>query len=195
MPTQPSFATQSTTLNQPDPQQVQMDLLAKYQAVYADYAAGVTKLEQETAHISAKNYTHRQRFYWLPLNKFSEQLQSQYQINGYQLAQIVSQGLDEDWPTKDSKDDASVQRMFRRIGTEQVLAARHEQAVANMACLDAMCNSIIAAGTAGNMAAAGARRGVGVRSGGIMAPIFTGPGGWRSYTQGQVRLGQPIIKN
>jgi hypothetical protein len=174
-----------------------MDLLAKYQAVYADYAAGVTKLEQETAHISAKNYTHRQRFYWLPLNKFSEQLQSQYQINGYELAQIVSQGLDEEWPTKESKDSASVQRMFRRIGTEQVLAARHEQAVANMDCLDALCNSIIAAGTAagtvGNRAAAGARVGVGVRSGGIMPPIFTGPGGWQSYMRGDVRLGQPTI--
>jgi len=86
MPTQPTFSAQSMMPKQPDPKQVQMDLLAKYQAVYADYAAGVTKLEQATAHISAKDYTHRQRFYWLPLNKFSEQLQSQYQINGYQWA-------------------------------------------------------------------------------------------------------------
>jgi hypothetical protein len=197
MPTQPMFSAQSITPVQPDPKQVQMDLLAKYQAVYADYAAGVTKLEQETAHISAKNYTHRQRFYWLPLNKFSEQLQSQYQINGYQLAQIVTQGLEEEWPTKDSKDSASVTRMFRRISAEQRMAARHAEAQADMACLDALCNSIIAAataaGTAGNRAAAGVRIGGGVRSGGIMPPIFTGPGGWHSYMHGDVRLGSPTM--
>lgn len=87
--------------------------------------------------------------------------------------------------------------MFRRISTEQMLAARHVQAVVNMACLDALCDSIMAAGTAagtaGNRAAAGTRIGVGVHSGGIMPPIFTGPGGWQSYMQGDVRLGQPTI--
>ncbi len=166
MPTQPTFSTQSMTLKQPDPKQVQMDLLAKYQAVYADYAAGVTKLEQETAHISAKNYTHRQRFYWLPLNKFSEQLQSQYQINGYQLAQIVSQGLEEEWPTKDSKDSRLGHTGVPPHQHEQRMAPRHAEAQANMVCLDA-CPSVLiaagtAAGTAGNQVAAGARIGGGV---------------------------------
>ncbi len=195
MPTQPTFSAQSMMPKHPDPKQVQMDLLAKYQAVYADYAAGVTKLERETAHISAKDYTHRQRFYWLPLNKFSEQLQSQYQINGYQLAQIVNQGLEEGWPTQSTQDSASVTRMFRRIGTEQMLAARHAEASANMACLDALVDSIIAAGTAAGTAGnqGPVAIGGGVRAGGIMPPIFTGPGGWRSYMRGDVRLGSPII--
>ena len=150
MPIQQPFVQPLT--QQPDLRQAQIDLLTKYQGVYADYAAGVTKLEQETTHLAAKNYTHRQRFYWLPLNKFSEQLQSQFQINGYQLAQIVTQGLAEAWPTQSTRNAASVTRMFRRIRAEQKLAARHAEAVYSMACLDALCNSIIAAGTAAGTA-------------------------------------------
>jgi hypothetical protein len=158
-----------------DPQQAQAELLAKYQAIYADYAAAVGKLEQETAHIRAKDTRHRKQFYWIPLEKFGQELQARHQITSYQLAEIVNQGQQENWPTQSTKDGAAVARMFRRIRTEQALIVRHAQAREDMAMLDALVNAMIqqatAAGTATNRAMAGAGRAA-LTAPGPPAPAF-----------------------
>jgi hypothetical protein len=175
----------------PDPQKVQEELLAKYQAVYADYAAGVAKVERETSHISAKHVLRRQQFYWTPLNKYATDLQEHHQINGYQLAQIVNQGLEEKWPTQTPSDGEAVARMFRRIRTEQTTMNRRLQAQADMACLEALCDAMAASATAAATAGGPVVIGGGVRSGGIMPPIFTEWGAVRSWNHGRVRIGQP----
>jgi hypothetical protein len=179
----------------PDPQQAQQqeqaELLAKYQAIYAEYAAWVARLEQSTAHIPAKDTRHRRQFYWIPLEKFGQQLQTQHQVTGYQLAQVVNQGQQENWPTQNTKDGAAVARMFRRIPAELAVAYRRAEARANLAALDALCDSIVAQATAAG--SSGGQIGVfqGPGGGAVLPPIFTGPGGWRSFVHGRVRFGQP----
>jgi hypothetical protein len=182
---QPSFS-QRAALQHSEERTTQVDLLAGYQKVYSDYAAAVAKLEQQTAHIPAKDVKHRRQYYWAPLNQYAENLQIQYQITGYQLAQIVNQGHSENWPTKDTRDGAAVARMFRRIRAEETLIVRHAVARANMAMLDALVDSVVqqasvsasTPGRSSTLSAPGYH--------GMLPPIYTGP-------PIGVRIGQPTI--
>jgi hypothetical protein len=146
----------------------------------------VAKVERETSHISAKHIVRRQQFYWTPLNKYAAELQAHHKITGYQLAQIVNQGLGKKWPTQSPTDGETVARTFRRIRTEQNTMLRRAEAQANMACLDVLCDSIAASapGTASNNPVVVGGR---IRSGGVLPPISTGPRAWSSYERGRVR--------
>jgi hypothetical protein len=167
-----------------------VDLLAEYQTVYAEYAAGVAKLERDTSRIPTKDLRRRQKFYWAPLDRFARRLQVEHKLNGYQLAQIVNQGQQENWSTQNTNDGAAISRMFRRIQAEHFVRARRAQTDADMAFLDAISRSLAAQASASGGAPIGGFGGP-APGGGVLPPIYVPGGAFGRSFAGQVHFGNP----
>jgi len=189
----------SVANEQPTPQQLaekqqrqEAELLAKCQRIYSDYAHSVRLLEESTTHINASKIIHRQRFYWLPLQKYNQEVMSQQNITFVQLADIVNTGQEQKWPTQDPKDGEYIARMLRRIPTERAIANRRMIAAINMAALDAWCDSIVAQ-LASNSPRGPVLPSAPIYSGGITAPIH--PDGTPATLPSSFRFGSITVKN
>jgi serine/threonine protein kinase len=135
---------------------------------YAEYAAFVRKLEQETEKIPYNQTGVRSRRYWTPLNNFANQLAAKYGIPQGALIQLIKEGFTQRWPTEETEDWDMVAKLFRRLQTEYKLAARRAEARAGMSMIDNMASMALqqatAAGTMQNNAnAAAGRRALGGR--------------------------------
>jgi hypothetical protein len=131
------------------------ELLALCQRIYSDYAHWVRTLEDSTTHIHSKAIQHRQKYYWLPLQKYNKHLQDEHKITFEQLADIVNTGQRDHWPTQSTKDAEAIGRMLRRIPAERAQFVRRMQSEYDMAVLGAWCDAIIAQASASSVVAPG----------------------------------------
>jgi hypothetical protein len=139
-----------------------------FQVVFSKYATAVASVERTTQSIPYRDTKRRIKYYWDPINRTAENLQSQYSVTPDLLAQIIQLGLREKWRTADPGDAAALAKMMRRFNTERTLAMHRAQADAGSLMLDRLINAAVQQQTAIGGAReaafqAWARRQIGVR--------------------------------
>jgi hypothetical protein len=115
---------------------------------YAAYTSFVARLEETTVKIPYNKVELRRKSYWEPLDRYALQLQSEYRISPDQLAQLIKEGVEQNWPTEQPGDGGALAKMLRRLHTETKLVVRRAQAKADMDILGRLVNMAVSQATA-----------------------------------------------